>query len=305
MEVAIIMACPYNCRNGRIFNTVLKTYQPCPHCAGAIQEVNNDNLADERLELLEMLDIPNRYRNAKFDPDNFFREDAKLIFASQTFKPVIEQLTSIEIAIMNSNILQESCYIYTGPNDNADVLSFVYSCLRQAVLNGLSTVPYVSLLDLQGIRSKTKALSRVYSRISYYDFALADICFVSATSEATASEASVLADLLSERERHDLPTYVFGYWSTHGYSSNKHSMRYLIGSSSRLGVLHPYEIMTKKRMEEERQQRSQSELTRDLLSGIDKNIQVLGVTKSIIPPQHKGGVDLIKYQVEDNNDEGI
>lgn len=242
------MTCPYHCNHGRIFNTVLKTYQPCPHCASVIKEIgkpstDTENPEQSTFDILTKLGVPEQYRNARFNPDTFFTGKAEEIFARSTFVPVLEQLSAINTAIMDSHILLESCYFYVGIY--AAIYDYVYDCLISAVKHGLTAVPYTSLKDLQGIRNNTSQMSKLYSNLTWYDYTSADICFLAATASADSNEAVILADLLHERARRALPTYVFGYWTQDALSKSKSGLYYLIDSNSKLlSLLKPYEIWT-------------------------------------------------------------
>lgn len=235
--------CPYKCKNGRIFNPVTRDYQPCPHCAGVLQALSSATPDDNALDLLDRLCIPTEYRNARFNPETFFEKATYDIFSWATLNPVIEQLSAIESAIISSQILVESCYFYTGGYSH--VFEYVYSCLREAVVHGLTAVPYTSLKELCAIRASTSQMMKLYGEITWFDYTTADICFIAATASSDKADACILADLLQERERHGLPTYVMGYWADSALASAKNSMHYLISAESkRLGLLHPYEIVT-------------------------------------------------------------
>ena len=237
------LTCPYNCNHGKIFNVALRKYEPCPHCASVLKELTSATPAEDTFTFLDALYIPKSYWNARFNPDTFFADKAGDVFARNTFEPVLAQLSAIDTAILSSRVLLESCYIYAGLY--CDILTFVYSSLISAVRHGLTAVPYVSLKDLQGIRTNTKQMAHVYTNITWYDFTTADICFIAATASADNSEAILLAELLQDRARRDLPTYVFGYWSKESLAKNKNSLSYLIDADTdKLSLMKPYEIQT-------------------------------------------------------------
>ncbi|MNV86687.1 hypothetical protein D3C71_1807400 [compost metagenome] len=82
--------------------------------------------------------------------------------------------------------------------------------------------------------------------LTYFDFVHADVCFIEATANTTEKGWVGLADLLGERAKNGLPTYVMGYWPTKGgMSSQTKGLRYLLASSLatiRLNLLVPYEL---------------------------------------------------------------
>lgn len=237
-----------HCKNGRIFNIALKQWQPCPECTGIIKSLELEKPAQppEASEYLDKLCIPEEYRAIEFNPDDFFEAQTYSIFNKQTCEPVLEQLSSISVAIKSSKILRESCYIYTGVYSRT--LDFVYSCLRNALTHGLTAVPYVSLKDLGAIRVHTRQMQKVYGNITWFDYTTADICIVAATAATDSDDVNVLAELIQDRERRALPTYVMGYWSQAALMANRSPLRFLISEqSNRLGLLKPYEIVSNNR----------------------------------------------------------
>lgn len=240
--------CSYHCKNGKIFNTVLKTWQPCPECTSVTKtlEASKHTQDPDATEYLDKLGIPLEYRDTEFNPDTFFEATTYTIFNKQTCEPVLEQLSAISVAIKSSKILCESCYIYTGVYSRT--LDFVYSCLKDAIAYGLTAVPYVSLKDLGAIRARTSQMQKIYSNITWFDYTTADICFVAATSGSDGDDINILAELIQDRERRGLPTYVMGYWSQAALLANRSALRFLINEkSNRLGLLKPYEIVTNNR----------------------------------------------------------
>lgn len=294
--------CPYHCKSGRLFNPGLKIWQDCPHCAGVLSELSSANPTEEAEELRDMLKIPDMYKGATFYMSKFFEPSAFMIFAQSTFDTVLSQLGLIERAISEGKTIKESCYFYVGMY--ADTLGYVYDVLQSAVKHGLSAVPYVSLLDLQGIRANTAHTARIYKDISYYDYTTADVCFVSATASADIDEAATLADLLMERARHGLATQVFGYWSSTSLKVSKNGLHYLIHDSKRLAALHPYEIKTKARVEKEYAQGTAPVQQGSLAAPTISNGGTIGVVAPVggmantAPPAKMGGIMLDKIKQE-------
>lgn len=293
--------CPYNCKSGRLFNPELRIWQDCPHCAGVLSELTSATPSEEAEELRDMLHIPDMYKAAPFYINKFFEPSAFSIFAQSTFETVLSQLNLIERTISEGSVLNESCYFYVGIY--ADSLGYVYHVLQSAVKHGLSAVPYVSLLDLQGIRANTPHTARIYKGISYYDYTTADVCFVSATASVDVDEAAILADLLMERARHGLATQVFGYWSSTSLKKSKNGLHYLIHESKRLAALHPYEIKTKARLEAEYAQGKAPVKQGSLAAPMDVGrpigtVAPINGAVNTSPPSKIGGIMLDKLKQE-------
>ena len=267
--------CPYHCKSGKVFNPALRIWQDCPHCTGVLSELSSSQPTAEAEELQDMLRIPDMYKGAVFNLDTFVEAQAYSIFVPATFDIVLSQLKIILKSASEGRRLNESCYFYTGIY--SDVLGYVYHTLQTAVKHGLSAVPFVSLLDLKGIRDSTVQTGRIYNNISYLDFTTADICFISVTASVDSAEAAVLADLLSERARHGLSTQVFGYWSEQSLKKSKNGLHFLISDANKLSILHPYEIKTQARLNAERQQ-----ITQPSFPGVEngKFVSNAGATQS-------------------------
>lgn len=243
------MACPYNCKNGKVFNPALRIWQDCPNCAGVLSELSSAVVTVEQEDAINALMIPDRYRSVTFSMDNFFEPDVYQVFLSSTLPAVLEKLKSIESSLLSGAKPNESCYFFAS--NYANILAYVYHCLKTAVKHGLSAVPYISLLDLKGLRNSVFDVVQELNAASYMDYVRSDVCFLAANASTSEDEAAVLADLLSERERRGLATIVFGYWSVPALKKAKRSLYFLIRESGKLSALKPYEVKTKQRVESE------------------------------------------------------
>ena len=241
--------CPYNCNKGRIFDSATHTFIPCPHCLGIVSELTSSKREEntQEIDLLDKLCIPDMYRDAKFNPETFFGAQSRRTFAASTFRPVLEKLVSIEDSVKRSRVLRESCYFYCGIPDAESTYAYVYYILRLAVKFGLSAVPFASLMDLHEVRFRTPETSRLYSNLTWYDYTTADVCFLCSTAKAGDNEFVLLADLLQERARRGLPTYIIGYWTRETLKKQRATITYLFSDDEiRLSTLSYFGVQTER-----------------------------------------------------------
>lgn len=242
-------SCPYNCNKGRIFDSSTHTFIPCPHCSGIVSELTSSKREEntQEIDLLDKLCIPDMYRDAKFNPETFFGAQSRRTFAASTFRPVLEKLVSIEDSVKRARVLRESCYFYCGIPDAENTYAYVYYILRLAVKFGLSAVPFASLMDLHEVRFRTPETSRLYSNLTWYDYTTADVCFLCSTAKAGDSEFVLLADLLQERSRRGLPTYIIGYWTRETLKKQRAMITYLFSDGDiRLSTLSYFGVQTER-----------------------------------------------------------
>ena len=245
--------CPFNCVKGRIFDAVTHSFVSCPHCSGVLSELTSAKKEEntQEVDLLEKLCIPNNYRDATFNPDTFFGNQSRRTFASSTFAPFLEKLVSVEDAIKRSRVLSESCYFYCGVPDAENMFAYVYYILRLALKHGLSAVPFASLMDLHEVRRMTPETSKLYTNLTWYDYTTADVCFLCSTAKASDSEFILLADLLQERARRGLSTYVVGYWTRDTLRKQKATITYLFSDDkSHLSLMSYYGVQTERAVRE-------------------------------------------------------
>lgn len=222
--------CPY-CSNGRIFVPALRTWQPCPHCHGAIAEVKAGTIekqsSDDKLRALK---VPEEYLNKKFNPSNYIIDPAACrIYTEESIEETMQQLIAIEDDLKSNKKLGHSYYIYTSVM--SDYMSFVHSCMRAVLSYNNTTKPFISLYDLSELRKNNPVLMQQYDS-SYIDYTTCDICFLFASAGLTEKEDVIsLADILTERGRRGLPTIVMGYWSKESVAMRKTGISFLLANS--------------------------------------------------------------------------
>lgn len=264
-------SCKYGCKNGRIYMESLKRVVDCPECRNITKVLSKPD--GKGTNFFEKLEIPPQYEKVRASGIELFNMKLLENYSVASINEVANLLERINKDLYSGKVPSISCYIYV-PHNLVDIKAFVYGAQRLALEKGLGVTPYISCNTLYGLQrvgdyhvSSLKEYSesstykdvspdlvlaiegyRVLQRtdLSYYDFICADLCILEATANTTERGWVALADLLSERAKHGLPTFVIGYWSSSvrtGYNSK--GLRYLINPNEgvvRLDLLVPFEV---------------------------------------------------------------
>lgn len=266
--------CPYRCVEGRVF---LETqgYVPCPHCSDLVK-VAETVLETTGEDLFSQLRIPPQYRDATLVDEALFRPSLVSNFTPESVYEMKTLFSNINRSLYHGNVYRLSVYFH-NPNV-IDTRLFVYGAMRFAFEKGLGVCPFVSCHTLYGIQklgdypygtlreASENTNIKEYSpeliaavdgfrfvadtKLTYYDFVNADLCFIEATANTTDKGWTALADLLSERAKNGLPTYVMGYWSVrYSRGVGGRGLKYLLAPEGlgvhRLDMLIPYELQPK------------------------------------------------------------
>lgn len=260
-------SCKYNCKKGKIYMESLRRLVDCPECRNITKVLKKPD--GKGSSIFDKLEIPPQYENAGVAGHELFNMRMLENFSITSINEVANLLERINKDLYSGKVTGVSCYIHT-PNI-IDIKAFVYGAQRLALEKGLGVTPFISCNTLYGLQrvgdyqfstlqefmdnTGFKDVSpdliltidgyRVVQRtdLTYYDFINADLCFIEATANTSERGWVGLADLLSERAKRGLPTYVIGYWSSS--SGGPRGVKYLINPAqgvTRLDLLVPFEI---------------------------------------------------------------
>lgn len=258
----------------KVYMVALNKFVKCPQCTSLTSLV--EILKEEGTSIDDILFIPSQYRD---EDDEIVPVDEEIITkqssglaSDASVVALVKVLKSINEAIYNQSVLRASLYFST-PNV-IDLRPFVYGAQKLALENGLGVVPMISCnllyglqrvsdFDFKTIREASNSPSLVdvspelvasiegyrltqATNLSYFDFIYADLCFIEVTANTAYKGWNALADLLGERSRNGLPTYVLGYWGSTNYRGSQ-DLRYLLTErvGKRLDLLYPVEVSTK------------------------------------------------------------
>ena len=185
---------------------------PCPECGKQYGGKDATKLETPKntqfLEVVEHLDIPKEYLTNTWSKSKLLKDNANKL-ADRNFQRFGEQLDKAHTIFANGMIPRTSAIIIAPPKMSKEV--WAYSCMQMAVANNhtvtwlLDTQEVNRLLVLSGDNPKYK----LYNKISYDDYMMADVCFVTVTkTQAKHGAYQVILELLDRRSRKGLPTFI-------------------------------------------------------------------------------------------------
>lgn len=265
--------CPYSCTNGTVFMEA-RGRVACPHCRNISVVLETEG--EDGSSLFDKLAIPEAYKGIGLSGQELFTSQQIVnSFSTSSIQEVSNILERINKDLYNGKVTSLSCYIYTS--NIVDSKRFVYGAQKMAVEKGLGVTPFISANTLYGLqrvgeytlrslkelnnkKSELKDINPDYihavdgyrvvqaTDLTYFDFIHADVCFIEATAHTTEKGWTGLADLLGERSKRGLPTFVIGYWGARASGSGK-GLRFLLApevGTARLDLLVPYELKGRK-----------------------------------------------------------
>lgn len=227
--------CPYHCNNGKLFIPG-KGLTDCPHCTGLqgyeerVDETSPDNVFD-------VLKIPTLYRKCDGLSAEGYLTEVRKTYSGQGYN--VEQycaiLEELYKAIDYGTLYKSSLLIRELPTSKLDINRFVYGIMIKALQRGLGVLPYIPVSQLTIMRYNRDFEGKKFSGtplvkystngvtgmstnlmlrckfaydIDFFDYVLAPLVFIDVGTLATTEDLVVLQDLISERAKLNLPTYV-------------------------------------------------------------------------------------------------
>lgn len=260
-----IEECPFGCQNGFVLIPATGERVACPHCRGMNKYLDMEQSRDTSNPLFEVLKIPVQYQTVTESTPYLVIDKVKVYpNGGIDAQEVANVLSDIVYGVEKGTLYRVSCYINVPPE--IDMSEFVYGVQLDAVINEIGTMPYISANTLNcllhnevlgdlasemtnetlvsdGRTGKTVPLSRRLvdaTGFDYMDYINSPLIFIEATSGTTRQGWVAVADLLAERSKRGLPTYVIGYWA---FSSCGDGSFLETNSLGRLDRLLPVEII--------------------------------------------------------------
>lgn len=184
---------------------------PCPLCGRqykASPTINNIKLNTEVIEKAKGIDIPSQYQGHYWNVDRLIKEYHNLQ-GDLNFKRYYTQLQKVH-EIFEKGLLPSKSMLAVAPPRMSKV-TWAYSCMQQALAHNysvnplLDTVEVSRLIKLAGENVKYK----LYDKISYDDFMMADVCFITVSkTESRFNAFSTILEVLDNRSRKGLATFI-------------------------------------------------------------------------------------------------
>lgn len=246
MSKSLLEDCPYNCDNGYVF-LESQGRVPCPHCLDPVRMTETVQSEDFG-NIYDALHIPIMYRNLSENTayawlESFNTKENKQIYGYH-LQDVIDTYTKILNSLSVGELYRDSIYFCFTITD---VDKLIYGTQILALLHGVGTVPYISLNRLSHLLYSNDVLNRysdmdtcetisfgltginttlatrvnhIMAGIDYMDYVTAPLCILELTAGTLDTGFLALRDLLAERARLSLPTYVIGFCSMHKLVAN-------------------------------------------------------------------------------------
>lgn len=212
--------CPYNCKDGKVFNRLSHKLVPCPHCTELrARQARGEAECEGGLTINEYLRIPERYTGVSFNMDlvipNKFQQ-------SRLIPESIEEVGSVLTGLINDATLGElpkRTFLF-NLGECADVSAFVYPFMTKAYKAGLKVAPLVYSLELQKLRNKLERSfdaeefrPSILDRYgdNYDDYIEADICVVVLDTGASVKDLNAVRGVIDNRAEKGKATIVFTY----------------------------------------------------------------------------------------------
>lgn len=270
--------CKNNCMNGFIIMESIGRKVPCPECSNITQVIERAK-EEEGVDFYDKLQIPSIYKDAPVSGYEMVNVQGTGGFTNESLHSVGNLFERINKDIYDGRVMNLSVYIHTTAT--IDVKQFVYGAQRLALEKNLGVTPFISANTLYGIQrvgdygvgSLKEYTSQQQTSVkdvppdllmaidgyrmvqatdlTYFDFIHADVCFIEATANTSDNGWVGIADLLGERAKRGLPTYIIGYWASGNVrgKTRMSPLRFLLApenGSTRLDLLVPFEVKTKK-----------------------------------------------------------
>lgn len=213
-------ACPYSCKDGKVYNRVSHKFEPCPHCTELrVKQVRGEEKCEGGLSLSEYLKVPERYTGVSFSMDllipNKFQQSKLMPDSVEAVGDVLNML--ISDATMGE--VPRRTYLF-NLGECADISAFVYPYMMRAYKAGLKVAPLVYSLELQRLRNKLErsfededfrpSVMDKYGD-NYDDYIDADICVTVLDTGASMKDLNAVRGVIDNRAEKGKATLVFTY----------------------------------------------------------------------------------------------
>jgi hypothetical protein len=207
----------------------------CPECG---REPRNKSLNLDKMENVQEFVkkinntmIPSKYHGVFWSKDILEREYSSKLskyndtgFDDQLFIGYVAQLDKIN-TIYSENRLPHKSAIIIAPAGYSKI-TFAYSCMQRALNAGYSVAPLLDTSEVKRalILSSENVRYKINGYLSYEDYIMSDVMFVTVTKLYTYGEAyQVIQELIDRRSRKGLSTFILSRFSLNELSQTDRS----------------------------------------------------------------------------------
>lgn len=196
--------CPYNCVDGKVFNTTLGQMETCPYCAekrkGIVQDEDNTEVEGGK-NIFEILNINEYYRGIEYTFEKVISDTSYL--TEESLNIMKESLDNLYSRLSIGEI-PKSSYLY-NIGSKANAYNFVYPFIIRAYKYGVPTTPVLSTVDIvESQLNLDKGISKEY--VDYVNTKLSVVIVNAGTSYLSTQ---ILKGYMQERAKRGNPTIIF------------------------------------------------------------------------------------------------
>ena len=183
----------------------------CPKCgkdSRNVIELETIQNVEQFVNECENSFIPHKFIGVYWNR-SYVEVDHEKYLSNPNFKRFLDNCNKLHESFINGNPLASSVYLFAPPRFGKEYL--VYSCMQIALNSGLKIAPYLDTIELKRllILGGQNPSYKLYGKIDYDSYMMADVLFVKVTHTAYVKDAySILLELISRRSRLNKPTYV-------------------------------------------------------------------------------------------------
>lgn len=204
----------------------------CPSCGREPKKLYinlDESNTDTFVEKIDEFGVPGKYRGVFWNSD-VLRKSFKNLENDRLFQHYVDQLDKLN-RVFADGVLSSKSAIIIAPAGYSK-MTFAYSCMQRALDAGLTVAPFLDTSELKRllVLSSENPNYKLFGKISYDDYIMSDVCFVTVSKLPVHEWAyNVIQELLDRRTRKGLSTFI-----TSRYSLEEISRR---DKSNQFGVL--------------------------------------------------------------------
>lgn len=195
----------------------------CPKCGKDLRNVIDlEHMKEVETFVDECEDnyIPHKFIGIKWDR-SYVEVDHENYCNNPNFKRFLDNCEKLHNSFISGNPLSSSVYLFSPPRFGKEYL--VYSCMQLAINSGLTIAPYLDTIELKRllILGGQNPSYKLYGKIDYDSYMMADVLFVKVTNTSYVKDAySVLLELVSRRSRLNKSTYIISELTLNELTAN-------------------------------------------------------------------------------------
>jgi hypothetical protein len=208
----------------------------CPSCGlkptkGTLNLEHKENV-QEFVERIDSFGVPAQYRGVTWNADTLKR--SKRDKANDLmFQKYVEQLEKVNDFFVRG-VLSPKSAIIIAPAGYSKMV-FAFSCMQRALDNGFTVAPFLDSVELKRalILAGENPSYKINKKVSYEDYVLADVCFVTVTKMKAHEWAfEVIEELLDRRSRKGLSTFIISRFGLNEISRRDYSNQFDVISTA-------------------------------------------------------------------------